>query len=371
MLLAMATDVDPDGSRPRWAVIAGVCLLVGTASALGAILDPRGTVSELEELGLHWGHWAAWAFFLPLCDAVVRRFPLDAGRRAWSIAAYIGLAPLFLSAHAALHLLIARQFARLPESAEAASIFLTAFAGFDLGYRVLGYSFALALSLGLEYHRRATEAARHAASLEAQLAQARFDVLKAQLNPHFLFNTLHSISALLHRDADAADRMLARLGEFLRLTLENGASVEVPLSEELRFTQCYLGIQEVRFSDRLTTQVAVAPDVQQALVPHLLLQPLVENAVRHGIQRLVGAGQIVIRAARVNGSVRLEVVDNGPGPAPRGETPGLGLANTAARLQALYGPGHRFEAGGDAGGGFRVTIEVPYRVAGPEAACAS
>lgn len=368
----MAGDAQPGEGRRRWPLVAGLCLLVGTAEGLGAHLDPRSTLPLLEELGLHWAHWAAWALLFPLFHAVVQRFPLDAGGRRRSIAAYIGLAPLAMAVHAVLHLLIASRFVPLSESNdEVLKAFLLSFVRFEVGYRVLGYSFALAVALGLEYHGRATAAARHAATLEAQLAQARFDTLKAQLNPHFLFNTLHSISALLHRDPNGADRMLTRLGDFLRMTLENGASPEVPLEDELRFTRCYLGIQEVRFSDRLTTQITVAPGMERALVPQLLLQPIVENAVRHGIQRLVGAGRIFIRAERAGDGLRLEVSDNGPGPAPAGRAGGVGLSNTAARLKALYGDSHRFEAGGGEREGFRVTIELPHRVAATETPCAS
>jgi sensor histidine kinase YesM len=188
-----------------------------------------------------------------------------------------------------------------------------------------------------------------------------------------LFNTLNSISALLYVDAAAADQMIARLGDFLRLTLENGGGPEVPLDEEMRFVRCYLSIQEVRFSDRLTTRVVVAPDVEKALVPNLILQPLVENAVRHGIQRRAGPGEIVIEAHRAEHGVRLQVFDNGPGPtATRGERGGgLGLANTAARLHVLYGEACRFEARGAPGEGFRVTIDMPFRLASPVSACAS
>ena len=376
----MDAALDLDEARRRWPLVLGLCLLVGTAGGVGAAFDPHAKISLIEELGLHWAHWAGWAVLFPLFHAAVRRFPLDPGHRGRSIGAYVAFGPIAIATHAALHLFIASRFTSrftsLPESSSAAlydsaKLFMDEFVRFPVGYRVLGYSFGLAVALGLEYHRRATDAAREAAALEVQLAQARFDALKAQLHPHFLFNTLNSISALLHRDAAAADRMLARLGEFLRLTLDSGAAVEVPLEEELRFARCYLGIQEVRFSDRLTTDIAVAPEVARALVPHLILQPLVENAVRHGIQPLVGAGRIAIRAERTSHGVRLEVRDNGPGTGPSGAVAGLGLANTVARLQALYGEEYRFEAKGTSGEGFRVTVEMPYRHAGEAAACAS
>jgi two-component system LytT family sensor kinase len=240
-----------------------------------------------------------------------------------------------------------------------------------LADRVLGYAFMLAATIGLEYHHRASENVRRAAELEARLAQAQLQALKMQLQPHFLFNALNSISALLHSDPAAADRMIARLGDFLRLTLHNEAQMEVPLEDEVRYVSCYLAIQEVRFRDRLTTQITVASDVSRALVPNLILQPLVENAIRHGIEPRAGAGRITIGALRVNGRVRLEVADNGRGPsAPSSPTRGLGLANTAARLRTLYGEEQRFEAGAAPGEGFRVILEMPYRTTEPPA-CAS
>ena len=374
-MLATMADDPPRADGPRhWPTVAGLCLLVGTAEGLWAGLDPRSPLGLFEQLGMNWAHWGAWALIFPLFPPLVQRFPLDAGRRRRSLAAYFVLAPIVIAGHAAVHLLIASRFVPFTEGGEAEQrtigIFLGEFARFEVGFRLLGYMLALAVALGLEYHTRATETARHAATLEAQLAQARFETLKAQLNPHFLFNTLNSISALLHRDPAGADRMLSRLGEFLRLTLENGAGPEVALADELRFTRCYLAIQEVRFSDRLTTEISVEPGVENALVPQLMLQPLVENAVRHGIQRMVGGGRIRISAARSGPGLRVEVSDNGPGPPPAGGTSGVGLANTAARLEALYGDRFRFDTSGGPGQGFRVTIELPYRPA-TEATCAS
>ena len=231
----------------------------------------------------------------------------------------------------------------------------------------MGFSFLLALSYALDYHQRYQDKAVTSSRLEAQLAQARLDALKMQLQPHFLFNTLNAVSALLHKDPDAADRMIARLGDFLRMTLENDGGHEVTLAQEMTFLNCYLAIEKVRFEDRLTTRVDVALEALPALVPNLILQPLVENAIRHGVGRRVGAGCIAIEAARENGRLRLRVTDNGPGwtePAAGHEARGVGISNTRRRLAQLYGAEHRLEFGGAAGQGCTVTLELPFRLVG-------
>ena len=185
-----------------------------------------------------------------------------------------------------------------------------------------------------------------------------------QLHPHFLFNTLHSISALVHRDPDTADRMIARLGDFLRLTLDNSGAQEVSLEKELEFLKCYLDIERVRFQDRLTTSLDVEPRALDSAVPNLILQPIVENALRHGLSHRT-AGHLEISAKRYNGSLRIQVKDNGPGlsaitrPKTANTREGLGLSNTRARLEQLYGGAHRFEIENAPGGGLVVTLEIP------------
>jgi LytS/YehU family sensor histidine kinase len=186
-----------------------------------------------------------------------------------------------------------------------------------------------------------------------------------QLNPHFLFNTLHAISALVHKDVEAADRMIARLSDLLRYALESTDAQEVPLRQELGFLNRYLEIEQTRFGDRLTVRLDIAPETLDALVPNLVLQPLVENAIRHGIEPRAKPGRIDLRARRENGRLKLEVCDNGVG-LPSGRIPeeGVGLSNTRARLQQLYGEGHCFELGDAPGGGLMVSVELPFRAAG-------
>lgn len=226
------------------------------------------------------------------------------------------------------------------------------------------YGLLLLLNQVFRYYRRFREGELRTSRLQTQLTEAQLAALKMQLHPHFLFNTLHSISALLHRDPDAADRMIARLGDFLRLTLENSGAQEVSLQKELEFLTCYLEIERVRFQDRLTTSVEVEPAALDAPVPNLILQPIVENALRHGIAQTRGPGRVEISAKRENGSLRIRVRDNGPGlgaitgPDDRLKE-GLGLSNTRARLEQLYGAAHRFELENAPGGGLLVTLEIP------------
>jgi sensor histidine kinase YesM len=219
----------------------------------------------------------------------------------------------------------------------------------------------------LNYYREWREREMQAAALAAQLAQAQLQALKMQLQPHFLFNTLNSISALNHEDPKAANRMIARLSELLRLSLENDGAQEVALHQELDFLKRYLEIQQVRFGDRLNVRFDVAPQTRDARVPNLLLQPLVENAIQHGIAPFSAPGEIHIQASRENGLLCLRVADNGPGwPATKvaGGAEGIGLANTRARLQQIYGSAHRFELRNGVERGAVVEIRIPFQTAG-------
>jgi LytS/YehU family sensor histidine kinase len=229
---------------------------------------------------------------------------------------------------------------------------------------VLVYWAILGAYQGFDYHRKFREREKRAVQLEAQLVQAQLQALKMQLHPHFLFNTLNSISALLHHDPESADRMIARLGSFLRLTLDNSGEQEVTLQKELEFLKCYLEIEQVRFQDRLTVSYDVAPETLDAMVPNLVWQPIVENAIRHAIAPRSGCGHIEVRAQRLGDTLQLQVKDDGPGLASKehssGSSKGLGLANTRERLRQLYGSDHRFELANGSGQGLIVTVEVPF-----------
>jgi two-component sensor histidine kinase len=238
-------------------------------------------------------------------------------------------------------------------------------------FTLLIYWVLMSVSHTIDYSRKYRERELRAVELEKRLAQAKLQALQMQLNPHFLFNTLHSISSLMHRDVEAADRMIARLSELLRHTLESSDTQEVPLREELDFLQRYLEIEQTRFGERLTVRLEIAPDTLDAQVPNLVLQPLVENAIRHGIEPHAKPGQIRLQARRENGMLRLQVGDNGAGLLRSGPPrEGVGLSNTRKRLEQLYGDGFKFEFNNSDSGGLVVSVAIPFRVASNGAAAA-
>src|SRR6266446_211198 len=228
-------------------------------------------------------------------------------------------------------------------------------------FNLLIYWVIVAVSHAFDYYRKYRERELRAVELEKRLAQAKLQALQMQLNPHFLFNTLHSISSLMHKDVEAADKMIMRLSDLLRAALEGAETQEVSLREELNLLQLYLGIEQIRFGSRLTVKMDVASDTLDAQVPNLILQPLVENAIRHGIEPRARPGLIELQARRQVGSLALVVADNGAGLGENGSVKeGIGLSNTRARLRELYGPAQRFELVRGEQGGVRVEISVPF-----------
>jgi len=215
------------------------------------------------------------------------------------------------------------------------------------------------------YYRRVREEETRAAQLATQLAQAQLRALEMQIHPHFLFNTLNSIAALLHKDVEAADRMIARLGDFLRLTLKRSDDQIIDLAQELEFLKCYLDIERTRFHDRLVVEMDVEPQSLEVKVPNLLLQPIVENAIRHGIARQLNSGKISIRAHTERDRLIMQVEDNGPGLKSNGNSAsssGIGLSNTRARLKQFYGDDFRLEIANSSGRGVLVTVDIPTSI---------
>jgi hypothetical protein len=213
------------------------------------------------------------------------------------------------------------------------------------------------------YYRELRERERRGLELESRLSQANLQALKAQLQPHFLFNTLNAIAALVHKDPNAADEMLGSLSELLRMTLDASEQHEVPLRREMEFLDRYIEIQQLRFGDRLRVERNIADDTLEAFVPTLILQPFVENAIRHGIEPQERAGTVRISAVREEERLCLEVSDDS-GRFNSGHfagKDGIGLANTKARLQALYGERHRFTISPNQQGGLSVQLECPFR----------
>ncbi|MCI0417983.1 MAG: histidine kinase, partial [Acidobacteria bacterium] len=298
-------------------------------------------------------------------------FPLEKGHLARSLPVHIPAS--FVIAMAGLALAVSSLFVFVISPEQQLKWWPVMKRNIALSYHwwVLVYWGILGAYQGLDYHRKFREREKRAVQLEAQLVQAQLQALKMQLHPHFLFNTLHSISALLHEDLDAADRMIARLGDFLRLTLENSGEHEVTLQRELEFLKCYLEIERIRFQDRLTVRYEIDPETLDALVPNLVWQPIVENAIRHAIAPRAGSGCIEVRARRLGPKLELQVKDDGPGLPPSRSfnsafSEGVGLANTRERLRQHYGSDHWFGLCNGAEKGLVVTLEIPFKPAAHE-----
>lgn len=233
----------------------------------------------------------------------------------------------------------------------------------ELSIHVIIWSSLVGFIHLFDYYRAARARELQLAQLETKLVRAQLQTLRLQLQPHFLFNALNTISSTLYDDVRAADRMIARLSEFLRLTLRSSEAQEVTLKQELEFLELYLEIMRTRFEDRLKVDFAVPPDTLEALTPQLILQPLVENSIKHATDPLSGSVRINVCARRENGSLWLEVSDDGPGlQANRTKAlqDGFGLANTAERLQQLYGTAQALTLENVARGGLCVKVKIPF-----------
>src|SRR5262245_4524967 len=287
--------------------------------------------------------WWLWALATPGIVALSRRFPIHRPHGARNLAV-----------HAATGAAVA--FAQLAAD-RAVFAMLTGFWTYMLAstwaLNVVVYAAIVAAAHGVEYYRRSRERDQ----LEARLAETRLQLLGMQLQPHFLFNTLNTIAELVHEDADLADLMISRLSDLLRRTLEFGGAQRIPLEEEIDLVSRYIDIQKARFGDRLQIDVTVDPAAAGMLVPALLLQPVVENSIRHGLGTRLDAGRIAIRASAAAGRLVIVVSDDGNGDAAGPERVGLG--NTRARLEALYGSRARLTLAPREDRGMRVTIEIP------------
>jgi two-component system, LytTR family, sensor kinase len=367
---------DTNGSRPslwqrRWARVA---LILGIWTFIGIVFTLQGYFTSYRSekpvalvdsayLQMTWSY--LWAIATPLVFWAAARLPIE--RNNWIRSALlhvpisIVLSVILTALGHVLSWLYWGWSMGRPFSFERMGRFVVA--NFSEGIGI--YLLIAITSYAISYYRRYREGQLRTFQLEAQLSQAQLQALKMQLHPHFLFNTLHSISALLNKDTESARKMITRLGDFLRLTLENSGSQEVTLQQEMEFLSCYLEIERIRFQDRLVTRIDVAPQALAARVPNLILQPIVENAIRHGIAPRSTAGLIQIAAEQRNGSLRIQVRDNGPGiPAHRTSenlfSKGVGLANTETRLERLYGADHVFDLSNDPAGGLVVTLEIPF-----------
>ncbi len=309
-------------------------------------------------------YYLTWAAFTPLVLAAGRRWPLGGGPLWRTILPHLArvawLAPAQIVTTSVVHylgLVILGQ-----QSPATLGTFLADFQSVIVWGTLTGFLYywlILGIQAAFLYQRMYRDQRIAAAQLEGRLIEARLESLRLQLHPHFLFNTLNAISAFVGPDPERARRMIARLGELLRRTLDGGTAAELPLAQELDLLSPYLEIQRIRFGDRLSFELDVPGGMGGALIPTLMLQPLVENAVEHGVKRTRDGARVRLKAERVGDRLRLEIADNGPGPSRAGD--GVGLANTRARLTGLYGDAHRFELKAVETGGAVVTIELPFR----------
>jgi two-component system, LytTR family, sensor kinase len=314
--------------------------------------------------GAHWGiilkinlcEWYAWGMLAPGIIWLAGKFSFERQRWVSSLAVHLAIGVGVAFAKWQLDNLLLHYVLGFRTRTSLAFVFHQS---------VVTYWLLVGATQACLYYRRYREGELRSAQLGAQLAQAQLQALKMQLHPHFLFNTLNAISTLVHRDPEAADRMIARLSELLRLTLENAGVQEVPLAQELEFLERYLEIERTRFADRLVVRMDIAPEALDARTPYLILQPLVENAIRHGIAARSSAGCIVVSARRDNGKLVLEVGDDGPGitSAASISNKGVGISSTRARLEKLYGSAQRFELRNGEKGGLVVTLAFPFCLA--------
>jgi len=310
-----------------------------------------------------------WAVLTPFVFLFAKRFPIANERAARSIALHVffGLfiallqLALYVFAH---HLLLGNASRPFSAWQQFRGLVLT---GFHIN--LLIYLMLIGFYEAFDYYRRYRERERHAsqleieaAKLETQLTRAQLDALRMQMHPHFLFNTLNSVSVLMQEDVTLANEMLLRLSELLRLTLSQNQTQEVTLQQELELLRLYLEIERVRFQDRLQVKIEAAPDTLEARVPNLILQPLVENAIRHAVAPRADETLVIVRSARDDGKLRLQVSDNGDGVSLTTKTTnGIGLANTRTRLEKLYGEDQTFELREVNTGGVQVSLTIPFR----------
>jgi two-component system, LytTR family, sensor kinase len=372
-------DTKSKGDSRRWknwtigfAIWTVVGISFGTRSYL--YYQMNGTPAEFWDTLLNYmTDFYVWGAFSPLIFILVKRVHIERGNIFWGLAfhTFVGLLLVIVVTVITIPILWYLGFANLTIHPTLTAYFnKMALNAFYLHQGLIAYWGTVVVAHAYEYNRQVRIGRTRASELSAQLAQAQLAALKMQIHPHFLFNTLNSIAALLHEDVEMADRMITRLSDFLRITLQSSAASVVTLGEEVGFLQAYLDIERVRFRDRLIVELTIAPDVLDAQVPNLILQPLVENAVRHGISKQVAVGHLQIDARRQDERLLIQIDDNGPGRSngngnatskPR-TNGGVGLANTRARLKQFYGDFEFNIVDRKDRDGTTVILNVPYLV---------
>ncbi|MGD9560898.1 MAG: sensor histidine kinase [Pyrinomonadaceae bacterium] len=304
----------------------------------------------------------------PVIFWLCRRYPIERGRMIARFFAHLVFSILFTTVVYPM-CLVAIWYIGYPDLSQTPTLWDWLRDSFLLPHFIhqvlISYWATLGVAHAFEYSRRVQREKTQTAELASQLAQAQLAALKMQIHPHFLFNTLNSITALLHKDPDAAEQMIARLSEFLRMTLKGSNASAVTLEEEIRFLKNYLEIEKIRFRDRLLIDIRVDPAVLEARVPNLILQPIVENAFRHGLSKQCDRGKLTIDAKGYSDRLVIEIADNGPGIALQNggsseRKEGVGLSNTRARLKEFFDGDFQFEIGNLPGSkGTMVRLVVP------------
>lgn len=316
---------------------------------------------------LSWQLFSGYTWFLltPLILWLGSKFPFEKGGWKKSVPIHIAASFLIAFSQLAIDAFVLPKLGYLRRYQPATfwdtyKIFLLV----NLHFSVAIYWAVLSIYQAVRYYRKYRERELATSKLEARLAQSRLQVLKMQLHPHFLFNTLNAISELIYKDSESAERMIGDLSDLLRMSFENLEVQEISLKQELEFLRKYLEIEQMRFHDRLRIEMNISPETLDASVPNMILQPLVENAIKHGLAPRSEGGEIQIGAVRTNGSLELSVSDNGIG-VPFNDLEnlpeGVGLSNTRRRLKHLYGENHKFDLVTAEKSGLRVNLTIPFR----------
>ena len=359
------TDWRPAASWQGWL---GVSALVSFFALLDAVHTHAGLLAEgsapvwSETLGMTAIFWLAYAAFIPPVMLIAGRYPLDR-RRPQTVLIHLSAALAFTYVHI---IAISFLFAPFRPAPQAFVPLVGRLVRLNFGINFLTYWAVVSAMHARRYYAESRRRELTSAQLDASLTAARLEALRAKLNPHFLFNTLNAISVLaLTRQHTAVVDGISRLSDLLRVSLDDALPQQTPLSQELTFLGGYLDIVRLRFGDRMVVEQHVAAETLDALVPSMILQPLVENAVVHGISMRVGEGRIAIDARRMDGTLYLQVSDNGPGfgaLTTRGQ--GIGLRNTRARLEQIHGAAQALDLSDAPGGGAVVRITIPFTTAG-------
>jgi signal transduction histidine kinase len=339
-------------------------------TAVGVIfaLPSLGTNRWSEELRIYLAQFWAWGLLTPVIMTVDRRLPFSGKELGRRVAMHLGLSVVFTEIYFYLFTAMRAAFGVAPwSSLRIANMTSVSVLGWQIWCWLVYWIIAGALQ-AYGYYERYMSSELQLERLEHSFAEARLNSLRMQLDPHFLFNALNTISSHVERDPKLTRRMIEHLGDLLRLSLESKDKQEVPLSEELAFLEHYLAIQKIRFGNQLKINMQIAPEVRFASVPSLFIQPLVENAIRHGISRRAAGGTVTVQAAPVSGRLEIRVLDDGVG-LPVGwsieNSSGLGLSITQERIAGLHPNGDsRFVVRNREEGGTEVEISLPLKFDG-------